>query len=737
MPHDRSPMTDDELAAELTARVESSSTFIGGALSEDRANNISTYFRYGYVGDDIARDEDRSTVVDSTAADTVDWLLAQLLRTFTGGERAVSFIPNGPDDIDDAEREERIVEYVLRVQNRGYLLLHSWLWDGLVCDVGYVKAFWEDQAVREFEEYTGQTEADIDAILADLDAEDTAEIDILRKIENVDRMVVDPVTFESDPDALEKAELATEISTLPDGNIQITRVTYDIKLGITRAKRGVRVVPVPGNNVLLPDGWTSLSLEDIPWIGHRDRRSVSSLVSEGFDEDMVENLPDHDETINHIEEQARHLEGELFQTHDAALTGAAARKTVIEVYARIDRDGDGYAELVKAVMANGQILRYSDGAVAVEEIEEIPIHAWSPYIVPHRHHGEGVVGRLSDVQLNNSSTQRALMDSMAFTSNPRMVVGTEGAGPDTVADALKFRPGGLIRAKNATAVVPLKLPSVVADTLPILDYWEGRKEERTGVTRYNQGLDADHLNKTATGVAMIQEAGLDKVQMVARNFAETGFSSLFQHIHALLRRHQDTDMEIEIGGGFIQANPREWGPRTNIRIGVGLGASSVEKKQANLERVIGKQAELMLNGSPLASPDGLYNALADWTQSLGLQDPSRYFVDPATIPPAPPEADEPTPEEQLAEAQVKAAGLSAVARLEDVRAKAESDARKDQLKAAELRLKREEMLLDDDRERDIAIAKILADLEKVGMNAEAVALRQLLTPPASLAVVGD
>jgi hypothetical protein len=477
--------------------------------------------------------------------------------------------------------------------------------------------------------------------------------------------------------------------------------------------------------VLVPHAWTSISLADAPYCAHRGPQTVSDLVAQGFDPEQLEELPSFDVSELGEERLVRHEIDDTSFYGDEGEGTATETKTITEAYIRADRDGDGYAELLQVIMGGDQILRYADGTVAVEEIEEVPIHAWSPYMVPHRHQGEGVVFRTSDIQRNKTATERCLMDNMAFTANPRLVIGDAARNQDTIADALVYRPGQPIRASDATQIVPIKLPSILEDTLPVLEYWDQRKEERTGVTRYNQGLDADSLNKTAFGVNAIKEAGLDKVELIARNLAETGYASLIQHIHALLRRHQDKELEIEVAGRWIKADPRAWGERSNLRVGVGLGAGSRERKQASLEATIARQLELLTAGVPLTDMGKVYNALSDWSKGLGIQDPNRYWTDPASIPeqPAQDEAPEQSPEDALAAAQVEAARMGAVAKLEDVRAKAEASERSDRIKLVE-------MEMDDDLARDTALLKAITELEKAGMTAQVTQLRSLLTPSA-------
>ena len=47
------------------------------------------------------------------------------------------------------------------------------------------------------------------------------------------------------------------------------------------------------------------------------------------------------------------------------------------------------------------------------------------------------------------------------------------------------------------------VPFTAEASFPMLEYLRGMREDRTGVTRYNQGSDADSLNKTKGGIEII------------------------------------------------------------------------------------------------------------------------------------------------------------------------------------------------------------------------------------------
>ena len=64
-------------------------------------------------------------------------------------------------------------------------------------------------------------------------------------------------------------------------------------------------------------------------------------------------------------------------------------------------------------------------------------------------------------------------------------------------DILTTRPGGIIRTKQPPNQVMQQIQAqpISQQAFPLLEYLDQVKEVRTGVTKYNQGLDSESLNK--------------------------------------------------------------------------------------------------------------------------------------------------------------------------------------------------------------------------------------------------
>jgi hypothetical protein len=62
----------------------------------------------------------------------------------------------------------------------------------------------------------------------------------------------------------------------------------------------------------------------------------------------------------------------------------------------------------------------------------------------------------------------------------------------------------------------------------MLEYLDGVREARAGVSKMSQGLDENALTShtTATAVNAVMNASQSRVELIARNFAETGVKDL-------------------------------------------------------------------------------------------------------------------------------------------------------------------------------------------------------------------
>ena len=162
--------------------------------------------------------------------------------------------------------------------------------------------------------------------------------------------------------------------------------------------------------------------------------------------------------------------------------------------------------------------------------------------------------RVTDIQKIKTTITRQMLDNLYLSNNSRMAVVD---GQVNLDDMLTVTPGGIVRVKNPQAITPLSVPLVAGQAFPMLTYMDEVQQKRTGVTQSSQGLDPNILqNTTATAVAMVQNAGAAKVELIARIFAETGVKDLFRSILQLVCKYQDRERIIRLRGKFVAIDPR-------------------------------------------------------------------------------------------------------------------------------------------------------------------------------------
>ena len=198
-------------------------------------------------------------------------------------------------------------------------------------------------------------------------------------------------------------------------------------------------------------------------------------------------------------------------------------------------------------------------------------------------------------------------------------------------------------------MMPMQNQTISQQAFPLLEYLDTVRETRTGVTRYSQGLDADSLNKTATGVNTLMNQSQMRMELIARVFAETGIKDLFKRIFELTVKYQDKERVVELNNKFVAVSPTEWKNRYNISITVGLGAGSKDQQIVMLNNILQKQLQaFQLQGNkeyPMVNLKNIYNSLAKIIEEAGLKNVENYFINPDEgkqfVQPTPPP--EPTP----------------------------------------------------------------------------------------------
>jgi len=607
------PLDEHTISGLLGEQIRNSYGFFESELTQSRRKANEYYFGEAF-GNEV---EGRSQVVSTDVADTIESILPPLLRIFTASDNIVRVEPVSQEDVGIAEQATDYLNHIFNKDNEGFTTLYTMFKDALLQKNGICKVYWDNSEKVERETYEKLSDDEFEMLIAEdgVEVKEHSEYEdetFLEQKENAEEKLAEQ------QDSLQASMMREELNKIP------TPMMHDVVITRTQTFGRVKFEAIPPEEFLIER--QAKSLKDANFVCHRVPTSRSALLEMGFDYDKVYNLPvENKERYN--EERSTRFRN-LDDDYDRSVGDASTEEVIVyESYIRMDTDGDGIAELRKITSAG-------DGGYTILDnvpVDSHPFCSLTPIIVPHRFYGRSVSELVEDIQLIKSTVMRQVLDNMYLTNNNRVAVMD---GQVNLDDLLTNRPGGIVRTKSAPSQVmmPLQNQALTQQAFPLLQYLDTIKEERSGITKYNQGMDTDTLNKTASGINTILSQSQMRLELIARVFAETGVKDMFKKIFELVVKYQDKERIVKIKNNFIPMNPMEWRDRCNVTIHVGLGTGSRDQQLQILNSILGRQLEaIKLQGGPqgpVVNLNNIYNTLSRIIENAGLKDVASYFTDP-------------------------------------------------------------------------------------------------------------
>jgi hypothetical protein len=678
-------MTERELAAHLEGEITSSLGYLDGKLTTQRSDALDRYYGKKYGNEQ----EGRSQIVTRDVADVIEWIMPSLMKIFTSGDKVVRFEPVGPEDVEMANQSTDYVNHVIMRQNPGFSIIYQWFKDALLQKNGIVKHYWDDTSETLREEYKNLTEEEFTALLMD----DSIEV-----------------------------KQHTEVGGIEEGedviSLQPQQITHDVVVSRTYDDGQVRIEPVPPEEFLINK--YAKTIEDARFVGHRVKRTKSELLEQGYPKSKIDKAFNNGEAdykaerlarFNH--EQSSAPEGDL----DEGIW-------ITECYVRVDFDNDGIDELRK-------VTKVGDELFDNEAVDSVPFSSLTPIPMPHKFYGLSIYDLISDLQLIKTTLMRNLLDNMYLTNNGRYEVVEGQANLD---DLMTARPGGIVRVRTPGAVTPLQTPQLDQNSFSMLGYLDSIREERTGVNKNAMGLSEGALksHQTATGIGQVMTAAQQKIELIARIFAETGMKHLANSVYQLVQKYEKPEKIVRLNNKWITMYPSEWKESLDCTAQVGLGFGNKDMNLMHLGRLA--QTIQMIAQHPAAGmllkPKNVYNLVAEQIRAMGMKNVDDFITDPGDQDVS--QQQGPSPEEQAKqmEAQLKAEEIkvklqkiqqeSALKQQEmqidaqiaqqnlelkqqEANVEMQIKAQELEIKKAELALKQQELVLEREQERPVAI----------------------------------
>lgn len=656
----------------------------------------------------IPAEKGRSHVVSRDVRAAVKKVLPSICRTILGNDRIVEYLPVGAGDEAGAEQATDYINYVALPECDGRTAIEDAIHDALRLRNGILKWWLETSIDVKVSLHTGLDELALAALVAD---------DAVEVLEHSER---------------------TEVVDTPEGPLET--VVHDVRIKRRVEKKRIRLSAIPLENWLIhPD---AICLEDSPILGENVRLRRSDLVRMGYDKERVWDLPAFysNSSEQDAEEDARRRD---VDDNSDAPQRALDEIDYFDLLVRVDKDGDGIAELRRMVFAGGIKAEYLLEDTEWDEINYADVICERR---PHQWEGNSVTDDVMEIQRIKTVLLRQTMDNIYWQNNLQPVV-QDGAieNPDAVLNPEFGKPIRVRQGMDVNQAVSWNVVPMVADkSFQMLAYLDNEVTERTGISDASSGMAPDALqNMTAKATALIEQAGIGQTEMMVRCIANS-LKPVFRGLLKLIIQHQDKPRTVRLRDQWVQFDPRTWNADMDAVVNVGLGAGTRERDMMALMQVISLQKEVLASMGPrvgmqYVTPQNLYNAMAKLIEASGLRNVDMYLSKPddqQIMQAIAEQAQQPSPEQIKAqttlavedkrtERELAKLQANTAAKAAEFKVKMQADANKElaQLEA-DLVTKQKEIEAEAAARMDEAMLRAATDREKIDADLNREAIKQ-------------
>jgi hypothetical protein len=512
---------------------------------------------------------------------TVEWLLPNILKAYFGADRIISMSGVSSEDADRAERVMKLLQWQLTVKNQGYKVFKSWFGDALATNLGVLKCYWK----RETETVPHQDMMD--------------QGQLVGLLQNPENKIIS-----SEP-----------LGILPMAMVQWTEERVTVNQPVIETIR-------PSDIRFTPDG---RNLGECSMVAHRKVVTIDELRREAkrgtYDPEAVEAVASGAVDDYELTEVEKILNDGAEDIADHVSTEQARAKVVLyECYLKSDIDEDGMLEDAIVTVCNDKLLR------AVENpYKRVPLFDLVPFWDSYKVWSDlGLAEVIEGTQDSHTALLRQMLVSLGLSNQPRVVVDVTKINMDDFEGDLQYiRSTGEL--SNSFQVVPTA--GLNTQNFQFLEYLKGQLEEWTPITRYNQGLDAKSLNKTATGIQMIMGASQQREEEIIRNFAETGIRDLFRFLIQINQRFLDQPQVVRLQNEVLEFSQDDIFGDFDLSVDASAGIAARDGKVQVLASYLKEMFPFALQLG-IAGPQQFVMAGQKLLQLMGIEDADKYLPMP-------------------------------------------------------------------------------------------------------------
>ena len=483
-------VTDDELMNIINSEVTNSQ---GNFLDSSELSDEREKATYEYAMQPVGHlaPQGVSKIVSSDTVEAIEGYSAVLSELLLDNKKLAKFIPcnSTPKGVHDARAAFDLVNYCIFKKNSGWGLINTWMKAALLWKNAAVAWEYVEDFELSFDEYEEITPEALDILLAD-----------------------------------------AEVEVVGDLYMDETGVYKEVRVKRTHNKSGVKIRNIQPESFLINQG--ASSIQDASFVGVQEdmtRSEIRKMYPEFADDIDWESTDDRYTFMSAIntEKAARRTSVGLSNlTHNQSQTTEANMiASVVECWLRVDRDGDGIAELKRFITVGDNIL-------FEEDVESVQVCELKPFDIPHEWAGLSMADMTRPSTLASTAILRGFVENTYLTNySPKL------ADPNVVDfSALQnMKPKQIVPTNGNPALAVQNMPpeAMSTGTVPLLEFLQKHKEQANGLSKAAQGLN-DTLYVSGNSeqkVSSVQSAAQTRIQHIARRFMETGLADLCEGVY--------------------------------------------------------------------------------------------------------------------------------------------------------------------------------------------------------------
>lgn len=513
---------------------------------------------------------------------TIDWMLPSIMEVFIGTDDPCDIKGQSLQDDVAAKKLQSIVKYQINKKNDYFRFLYSFIKEGLITNLGVAKVYWERDETRN----------EMEVMVDSSNLDQFLQLEQMGKIEIKEMTVIDGLAA-----IIKYDEIKTHFNNPVIENMSPSELRFT------------------------PDGHT---LAESKFVAQRKMVKGSYLKSK----ELEGVFQDVDKAIKEADDRKRTgydmYTNKYFDSYGNFLNdddNASKDLVLYEAYLDVDYNNDGILEKV-IVHAVGDV------PIAIQEntFRSVPFFIFAPEPDPYIPYGEtSYADTLEQLQDLKTVLIRQVIIAVAKNNRPQMFVAEHKVDTDALIDGdelIPVRDGSPAEAVMYSPHIPLD-----PITMTLVQYAQNDIESQSGSTRYNQGLDSNSLNKTASGINAVMGAADKKMKLIARIFAECAWVPIIKHIIKLDQQFLDPYQQFRLNDEMVNISPEELDIDYDLVVNTGQGAATKEA-QMNYLIMIMQQLYPALQNMGVATEKSWYETAKDLLEKMGIRNVQNYLIDP-------------------------------------------------------------------------------------------------------------